>query len=168
MEGADSSEEMGIFNTVYPSFLLTGVVPASYPTSRVSSGASLPPDGTTFRHLGLGEKQTRLIPAYSFWNFQVMRCTLNEGKIEPCQPGACCKRCYVSKRIQECYVCTICAGQMDTSVRWNFIRICETTAAGARTRDRRNSQNKLRRTEVSTWPPQIVYKNFGESYVSYS
>ena len=51
---------------------LAGVVP-SHPPSRVpsSAGASPPPDGTTFRHLALGEKQTRLIPAYSFWNFQV-------------------------------------------------------------------------------------------------
>ena len=69
--GADSSEEMGISRSLPFFLLLPGVVPA-YPTSRVSSGASLPPDGTTFRHLGLGEKQTRLIPAYSFWNFQVM------------------------------------------------------------------------------------------------
>ena len=47
---------------------------------------------------------------------------------------------------------TICGGHVETSVLCNFIGICETTAAaaGARTRDRRNSQNKLRRTEVST------------------
>ena len=58
--------------TTFYSLSVSGVVPA-YPTSRVSSsgGASLPPDGTTFKHLGLGEKQTRLIPPYSFWNFQV-------------------------------------------------------------------------------------------------
>ena len=72
MERADSSEELGSvdFHRTFP--CLAGVVPA-YPTSRVSSsaGASPPPDGTTFRHLALGEKQTRLIPAYSFWNFQV-------------------------------------------------------------------------------------------------
>ena len=37
-----------------------------------NSRASLPPDGTTFSHLSLGEKQTRTIPPYSFWNFQVI------------------------------------------------------------------------------------------------
>ncbi|XP_059078932.1 teneurin-m-like isoform X2 [Tigriopus californicus] len=32
--------------------------------------ASLPPDGSTFAHLVLGEKQSQVIPAYSYWNFQ--------------------------------------------------------------------------------------------------
>ena len=33
--------------------------------------ASLPPDGTTFLHLSLGELQKKTIPSYSYWNFQV-------------------------------------------------------------------------------------------------
>ena len=33
--------------------------------------ASLPPDGTTFSHLALGELQKKTIPSYSYWNFQV-------------------------------------------------------------------------------------------------
>ena len=41
-----------------------------------NSHASLPPDGTTFTHLSLGEKQTRTIPPYSFWNFQVDTSTI--------------------------------------------------------------------------------------------
>ena len=36
---------------------------------------------------------------------------------------------------------TICGSQMNTSVWWNYSRSCETTAAGARTCDRRNSKN---------------------------
>ena len=33
--------------------------------------ASLPPDGTTFLHLSLGELQKKTISSYSYWNFQV-------------------------------------------------------------------------------------------------
>ena len=30
----------------------------------------LPPDGTTFTHMTLGEKASRSVPGYGFWNFQ--------------------------------------------------------------------------------------------------
>ncbi len=30
----------------------------------------MPPDGSTFTHLALGETQRRTVPAYSYWNFQ--------------------------------------------------------------------------------------------------
>jgi hypothetical protein len=33
--------------------------------------SSIPPDGTTFSHLTLGDPQKTTIPPYSYWNFQV-------------------------------------------------------------------------------------------------
>jgi len=35
-----------------------------------STGASLPPEGSTFKPLTMGEKQVQTIPPYSYWNFQ--------------------------------------------------------------------------------------------------
>ncbi len=46
--------------------------------------ASLPPDGTTFTHLALGELQKKTIPSYSYWNFQVMSLMDYINIDEPC------------------------------------------------------------------------------------
>ncbi|XP_040567553.1 teneurin-m isoform X3 [Lepeophtheirus salmonis] len=39
-------------------------------TNSLVKSLSLPPDGTTFSHLILGQKNIRNIPPYSYWNFQ--------------------------------------------------------------------------------------------------
>ena len=38
--------------------------------TRFNNRLALPPDGTTFTHLTIGEPQTQTVLPYSFWNFQ--------------------------------------------------------------------------------------------------